>query len=200
MLKISKAEFTFLIETGICRSSNRPWVCSLHMVKKKDDNWRPCGDYRSLNTITRPDRYIIPHLHDFTHQLAGCQIFSTSDLPSDRNLYMITCAVSTGQFRPYIPAVFRREIFERYHRTSHPVIRSSVKLISKKYFWPSLGRDVTTCSQGCIECQKCKVSRHLHSEIGTHPVVSKRFDELHLGIIRTLPTASVLCHYTRSFH
>ncbi|GFT14915.1 hypothetical protein TNCV_3483631 [Trichonephila clavipes] len=50
------------------------------MVKKKDGRWRPCSDYRALNAITRPGCYTIPHLHDFTHQLAGCQIFSTLDL------------------------------------------------------------------------------------------------------------------------
>ncbi|GFS69483.1 hypothetical protein TNCV_3893671 [Trichonephila clavipes] len=58
--------------------------------------------------------------------------------------YTIIYDVSTGQPRTYIPAAFRREIFEHYHKTSHPSIRSSVKLISKKFFWPNLRRDVTS--------------------------------------------------------
>ncbi|GFY43777.1 transposon Ty3-G Gag-Pol polyprotein [Trichonephila inaurata madagascariensis] len=90
---------------------------------------------------------------------------------------------------PCIPSAFRREIFERYHRTSHPGIRSFVKLISKKLFLPNLRRDVTSWSRGCIQCQKCKVSRHIHSQIGTYPLVSKPFDELNLHIIGSLPTA-----------
>ncbi|GFT14914.1 retrovirus-related Pol polyprotein from transposon 297 [Trichonephila clavipes] len=40
------------------------------------------------------------------------------------------------------------------------------------------------------KCQKCKVSRHVHSQICTFPLVCKRFDELHLDITRPLPTAS----------
>ncbi|GFY66318.1 transposon Ty3-I Gag-Pol polyprotein [Trichonephila inaurata madagascariensis] len=75
-------------------------------------------------------------------------------LPVIGSEYMITCEVSTGQYRPYVPAAFRREIFERYLRKSHPGIRSSVKLMSKKFFWPNLRRDVSSRSRGCIECQK----------------------------------------------
>lgn len=35
---------------------------------------------RALNARTIPDRYPIPHIQDFAHQLSGCSIFSTIDL------------------------------------------------------------------------------------------------------------------------
>lgn len=50
------------------------------MVLKADKTWRPCGDYRGLNSITTPDKYPLPYLHDFTLNVRDCTIFSKIDL------------------------------------------------------------------------------------------------------------------------
>ena len=71
MLNVVKAEFDKLLEQGIASRSNSNWASPLHLVKKADGSYRPCGDYRKLNSITTRPTFSIPHLFDFVNNLKG---------------------------------------------------------------------------------------------------------------------------------
>jgi len=79
-LRIAEKEFQALEKMCIVRRSNSGWSSPLHMVPKPDGSFRPCGDYRRLNTVTEDDRYPLPSILDFSSNLAGCTVFSKVDL------------------------------------------------------------------------------------------------------------------------
>jgi transposase InsO family protein len=79
-LHAAKLEFMELEKAGIVRRSTREWAALLHMVRKADGTWRPCGDYRRLNVQTTPDRYTCLNIADLTARLAGCKVFTKLDL------------------------------------------------------------------------------------------------------------------------
>jgi hypothetical protein len=68
-----------MVSDGTARRSESSWSSALHLVPK-DNGWRPCGDYRALNARTIPDRYPVPHIYDYSHQLSGCRFYSKIDL------------------------------------------------------------------------------------------------------------------------
>jgi hypothetical protein len=69
-LQIAKAEFKRTESAGIIRRSKSPWAFPLQMVPKKDRSWWPCGDYRSLNLMTTPEKYPLPNMHGSVQRTA----------------------------------------------------------------------------------------------------------------------------------
>lgn len=100
----------------------------------------------------------------------------------------IYCEASTSTMRPYIPEECRHEVFNALHNISHPGVRTTRKLISEKFFWPSMQVDVGNWAKQCIQCQKCKVHRHTTSSLASFPP-TERFEHLHVDIVGPLPTS-----------
>lgn len=103
---------------------------------------------------------------------------------SDRGLY---CETGTGKNRPYVPEPMRRTVFNKLHSLNHPGIRATRSLISARYFWPSINKDVNDWSKICVDCQKSKVYRHTRSTIGRFSVPTERFEHIHMDLVGPLP-------------
>ena len=70
-----------LAEVGIVRPSNSNYSSNVLLVRKKDDTWRMCVDYRELNRKTiNKSPYMLPRIDDTLDALSGARYFCTLDL------------------------------------------------------------------------------------------------------------------------
>ncbi|KAL1512451.1 hypothetical protein ABEB36_002041 [Hypothenemus hampei] len=99
----------------------------------------------------------------------------------------LTCEVSTGKFRPYVPKSFRELVHHALHGLAHTGIKETRRLVTEKFFWPSMNKDLSVWTQACIQCQKAKIHRHTKTPLVTIPTPKSRFNCVHLDIIGPLP-------------
>nr|XP_013767485.1 PREDICTED: uncharacterized protein LOC102206490 [Pundamilia nyererei] len=71
-----------LLAAGIIKESRSPFASPIVVVRKKNGSIRICIDYRTLNSRTIPDQYIIPRIDDALDCLTGSKWFSVLDLRS----------------------------------------------------------------------------------------------------------------------
>ncbi|GBN27531.1 Transposon Ty3-I Gag-Pol polyprotein [Araneus ventricosus] len=71
-----------MLESRIIRPSESPWSSPVVLVRKKDNSWRFCVDYRRLNKVTKKDVYPLPRIDDILDCMQGSKFFSSMDLSS----------------------------------------------------------------------------------------------------------------------
>lgn len=131
------------------------------------------------DALSRVDAITFPQSIDYDafhkQQLDDLELLNLLKNPSSTSLNLKQCAFSKSstlvycdvnqtKVRPFVPLNFRRHIFTKFHCLSHSGIKSTSRLITSRFVWPSMNKDIRDWTKACVGCQKAKVNRHTHTE------------------------------------
>lgn len=112
---------------------------------------------------------------------------SLKDIPFGPTDTTLLCDISTGQPRPIVPKSFRKIVFDIIHGLSHPSIRTTQKLVTDRYVWKGVRKQVGQWVKTCMACQESKVQQHTRAPPQEVPHVHHRFDHIHIDLVGPLP-------------
>ncbi|GFS91677.1 transposon Tf2-6 polyprotein [Trichonephila clavipes] len=102
----------------------------------------------------------------------------------DISLY---CDKSLETPRPFVPKNLRQVVFQNLHFLSHPGISATTNLISKRFFWPGMRKDIKNRVRACEKCQRAKVFKHTKAPLSTFALLDARFAHIYIDYIGPYP-------------
>lgn len=75
------------------------------------------------------------------------------------------------------------------HNMAHPGKRATTKLITDRFVWDNMRRDIKQFTATCLPCQRAKISRHMKPPVGKFLVPNERFSHINIDLVGPLPTS-----------
>ena len=72
----------------------------------------------------------------------------------------LLCDQAYSRLRPIIPPGLRYGVFKLFHFWSHPGTQTGIKLISSRFVWNGMKRDIRQWIRECQACARAKIQRH----------------------------------------
>ena len=141
---------------------------------------KPGLDYRAMATDQQND----PDIQNYRTAINN---LSVEDVPFENGAFTLLCDVSTGVARPIVPENWRKQVFDTVHSLFHPGARTTKKLVSSKFVWHGLGRQITIWARCCLPCQRAKVHRHTKAPLSKFEPKSCPFEHVHIDLVGPLP-------------
>ena len=110
------------------------------------------------------------------------------------NEYKELDGVLYHQRLPFIPETIRTEIISWHHDdplARHFGIDKTKDLVGRKYYWPSLRKDIEAYVKGCDVCLGSKAVRHKpYGDLQSLPVPTHRWKDLSMDFVTGLPIST----------
>ncbi|BHF78038.1 hypothetical protein SprV_0602114800 [Sparganum proliferum] len=149
-----------------------------------DDLMAACStaeEHVSKAVMTAEQRRVGPSCEE---DVSGLQL---QDLPLTTGNGTILCNASTTSCRPFVPPSLHHKVFSSLHNLSQHGSRATDKLISDRFVWPGMHKDLNAWPQARLGCQWNAAQRHGNATIGTFLTLDARFSHVHLDILGPLP-------------
>ena len=181
-LTVSKPNLSLLHQVLVCRTHVLPQLHHFWTSLQSDIAWN--GLYASIGDMNLR----LPKLQDNNKE---AKMLRTGGLLKG---WKDVKEVLQYQKLPYVPEIIRSEVINRHHNdllSGHFGINKTKELVSQKYYWPSLKRDVESYVQGCDVCLALKTVRHkFYSDLQSLPVPTYRWKDLFMDFVTRLPLFS----------
>ena len=141
---------------------------------------RPGLDYQAMSLVQQSD----PNVQAYRTAITSLRL---EDVPFSNDSFTLLCNVSTGTPRPVVPKSWRRLVFDTVHSLSHLGARTTKRLVSSKFIWHGLGKQITEWARSCVPCQRSKVHKHTKAPLSQFELPTCRFDHVHIDLVGPIP-------------
>ncbi|GKC62735.1 reverse transcriptase domain-containing protein, partial [Tanacetum coccineum] len=136
-------EVSKLVAAGIMREVHyHDWLSNPVMVKKSDNSWRMCVDFKDLNKACPKDGYPLPEIDWKRFAIINGILYKKSFL----GLWLRCVGPSQANY-------VLREIHEgscSMHAGTRSVVAKALRI---GYYWPTMHKDARALIKACQECQ-----------------------------------------------
>ena len=150
---------------------------------------QPATDLAALSLAQQQDKDLLQFVSSYAGHKWTFGKVALPDSPSS-----VLCELSRPAPRPLVPLHLRRPIALQLHGLAHPGVKSSVRLVSDRFFWPDLAKDVRTWTSSCVPCQRVKIHRHIRVPVKFFAIPDARFAHLHIDLVGPLPYSRGCTH------
>ena len=129
-------------------------------------------------------------LQSFLHSAPNLNMSLRLEQISVNNTVLYCDTSKPGYKRPFVPLPLRFRIFAQYHNPTHPGVKRTQALLSTRYVWPGLKKDVGEWTHYCLICQRSKITKHTSAPISPFFSTPTRLDYIHIDLIGPLPISN----------